>query len=99
MAPATLLLSLDDTKAPNYRNNNWLKDLGNYFEWPKVAGAMIKTVFTILPHFVLRYRTMRPDVARDALVATHGGLSLAWCATLCYIAPMALSRVICAFGQ
>src|SRR6266850_3131192 len=25
MAPATLLLSLDDTKAPNYRNNNWLK--------------------------------------------------------------------------
>jgi hypothetical protein len=43
MAPATLLLSLDDTKAPNYRNNNWLKDLGNYFEWPKVAGAVIKT--------------------------------------------------------
>src|SRR5260370_40890559 len=79
-------------------NNNWLKDLGNYFEWPKVAGAMIKTVFTILPHFVLRYRTMRPDVARDALVATHGGLSLAWCATSCHISPMALSRGVCALG-
>ena len=42
---------------------------------------------------------MRPDVARDALLATHGGLSLAWCATLCHISPMALSRVICAFGH
>ena len=42
---------------------------------------------------------MRPDVARDALLATHGGLSLAWCATICHISPMALYRVICAFGQ
>src|ERR671935_3314089 len=56
-------------------------------------------VFTVLPHFVLRYRSMRPDVARDALVATHGGLSLEWCATICHISPMALYRVICAFGQ
>jgi hypothetical protein len=24
-------------------------------------------VFTVLPHFVLRYRSMRPEVARDAL--------------------------------
>ena len=53
----------------------------------------------MLPHFVLRYRTMRPDVARDALLATHGGLSLEWCATICHISPMALYRVICAFGQ
>ena len=36
------LLFLDDAKAPNCRNNNWLKDLGNYSEWPKVAGAVIK---------------------------------------------------------
>src|SRR5919206_4063621 len=42
---------------------------------------------------------MRPDVARDALLATHGGLSLEWCATICHISRMALSRVICAFGQ
>jgi hypothetical protein len=53
----------------------------------------------VLPHFVLRYRKMRPDVARDALLATHGGLSLEWCATICHISPMALYRVICAFGQ
>src|SRR5215467_7299608 len=35
-----------------------------------------RAVFTILPHFVLRYRHMRPGVARDALLATYGGLSL-----------------------
>src|SRR5215472_2486656 len=56
-------------------------------------------VFTVLPHFVLRYRQMRPDVARDALLATHGGLSLELCAVICHISPMALYRVICAFGQ
>jgi hypothetical protein len=42
---------------------------------------------------------MRPEVARDALLTTHGGLSLEWCATICHISPMALYRVICAFGQ
>ena len=42
---------------------------------------------------------MRPDVARDALLATHGGLSLEWCAVICHISPMALYRVICALGQ
>src|SRR5437660_11622427 len=39
-----------------------------------------KAVFTVLPHFVLRYRRMSPDVARQALMATHGGLSVEWCA-------------------
>jgi hypothetical protein len=42
---------------------------------------------------------MRPDVARQALIATHGGLSLEWCATICHISPMALYRLICALGQ
>jgi hypothetical protein len=56
-------------------------------------------VFTVLPHFVLRYRQMRPEVARDALLATHGGLSLELCATVCHISPMALYRLICALGQ
>ena len=58
-----------------------------------------KAVLTILPHGVLRYRQMPPDVARDALVATHGGLSLELCAVLYHISPMALYRVICAFGH
>src|SRR5215468_484162 len=72
--------------------------LGGLTIW-RIQCTRCKAVFTVLPHFVLRYRKMRPDVARDALVATHGGLSLEWCATICHISPMALYRVICAFGQ
>jgi len=53
----------------------------------------------VLPHFVLRYRHMRPDVARDALLATHGGLSLELCAVIGHISPMALYRLVCAFGH
>src|SRR5262249_13802448 len=48
-----------------------------------------RAVFTVLPHFVLRYREMRPEVARDALLATHGGLSLELCAVICHLSPMA----------
>src|SRR5256886_8698905 len=58
-----------------------------------------RAVFTVLPHFVLRYRHMRPEVARDALLATHGGLSLELCAVLYHISPMALYRLVCAFGH
>jgi hypothetical protein len=72
--------------------------LGGLTIW-RMQCTRCKAVFTVLPHFVLRYRTMRPDVARDALLATHGGLSLEWCAMICHISPMALYRVICAFGQ
>jgi hypothetical protein len=53
----------------------------------------------VLPHFVLRYRQMHPEVSRDALWVTQGGLSLERCAVLYHIAPMALSRLICALGQ
>src|SRR6266702_4331515 len=72
--------------------------LGGLTIW-RIQCTTCKAVFTVLPHFVLRYRTMRPDVARDALLATHGGLSLAWCAVIGTIAPMALSRLVCALGQ
>jgi hypothetical protein len=65
----------------------------------RVQCTTCKAVFTVLPHFVLRYRQMRPEVARDALLATHGGLSLELCAVICHISPMALYRLICAFGQ
>ena len=58
-----------------------------------------KAVFTVLPHFILRYRQMRPEVARHALLATHGGLSLELCAVIEHISPMALYRLICALGQ
>jgi len=35
-------LFLDDAKAPNCQKNNGFSDLGNYSEWPKVAGAVIQ---------------------------------------------------------
>jgi hypothetical protein len=35
------LLYLDDVRAPNCRKNNEFKNLGNYSEWLKVAGAVI----------------------------------------------------------
>src|SRR4030095_8154198 len=72
--------------------------LGGLTIW-RVQCTTCKAVFTVLPHFVLRYRQMRPDVARDALIATHGGLSLELCAVIGHISPMALYRVICACGQ
>src|SRR6266705_6226533 len=58
-----------------------------------------KAVFTVLPHFVLRYRQMRPEVARDALLATQGGLSLELCAVIWHISPMTLYRLVCALGH
>jgi len=72
--------------------------LGGLTIW-RIQCTSCTAVFTVLPHFVLRYRRMSPDVARQALIATHGGLSLEWCATICHISPMALYRLICALGQ
>jgi hypothetical protein len=72
--------------------------LGGLTIW-RLQCTTCKAVFTVLPHFVLRYRRMRPEVARDALLATHGGLSLELCAVLYHISPMALSRLVCAFGR
>jgi hypothetical protein len=72
--------------------------LGGLTIW-RIQCTRCRAVFTVLPQFVLRYRKMRLDVARQALIATHGGLSLEWCATICDISPMALYRLICALGQ
>ena len=72
--------------------------LGGVTIW-RMQCTRCKAVFTVLPHFILRSRPLRPDVARKALLATHGGLSLELCAVLCHISPMALYRLICARGQ
>jgi hypothetical protein len=72
--------------------------LGGVTIW-RLQCTRCKAVFTVLPHFVLRYRQMRPAVAREALLATHGGLSLEHCAIICHISPMALYRLVCAFGH
>src|ERR671932_554738 len=72
--------------------------LGGLTIW-RIQCTTCKAVCTVLPHFVVRYRQMRPEGAREALLATHGGLSLEWCAVICHISPMALYRLICALGQ
>jgi hypothetical protein len=72
--------------------------LGGLTIW-RMQCTACKAVFTVLPHFVLRYRQMTPDVARAALLATQGGLSLECCAVIYHISPMALYRLICALGQ
>jgi hypothetical protein len=72
--------------------------LGGLTIW-RIQCTTCRAVFTVLPHFVLRYRQMRPEVARDALLAMHGGLSLELCAVLYHFSPMALYRLLCAFGH
>src|SRR5712664_3350724 len=72
--------------------------LGGLTIW-RIQCTRCKAVFTVLPHFVLRYRQMRPEGARDALMATQGGLSLELWAVIYHISPMALYRLVCALGQ
>src|SRR5919201_1473674 len=67
--------------------------LGGVTIW-RIQCTTCKAVFTVLTHFILRYRQMRPDVARDALLATHGGLSLERCAVIHHISHMALYRLV-----
>src|SRR5215813_3831059 len=71
--------------------------LGGVTIW-RLQCTTCRAVFTVLPHFVLRYHAMPPEVARKALLATHGGLSVEWCAVIYHISPMALYRLVCAFG-
>ena len=63
--------------------------LGGLTIW-RIQCTRGKAVCTVLPHCVLRYRTMRPAVARDALLATHGGLRVERWAVMGPLAPMAV---------
>jgi hypothetical protein len=72
--------------------------LGGLTSW-RIQCTTCKAVFTVLPHCVLRDRQMRPEGARQAFIATHGGLSLEWCAGICNISPMALYRLLCGLGH
>src|SRR5215510_2099180 len=81
------------------RHSHYVRvQLGGVTIW-RLQCTTCRAVFTVLPHFILRYRQMRPDTARDALLATHGGLSLELCAGICHISPMSLYRLICALGH
>jgi hypothetical protein len=42
---------------------------------------------------------MKPETAKQALLATHGGLSLENCAIMLNVSPMAIYRLICAIGR
>jgi len=73
--------------------------LGGLVIW-RLQCKRCQAVFTILPHFALRYSGVKPEVAQKALLATHGGLSLEWSATIIdNISPMAIYRLVCAFGR
>src|SRR5438094_9943233 len=52
--------------------------LGGLTIW-RLQCTTCRAVFTVLPHFVLRYRQMRPEVARDVLLASPGVLRLDTC--------------------
>src|SRR5262249_1662863 len=81
------------------RHSHYLRvRLGGVTIW-RLQCTTCHAVFTVLPHFILRYRQMRPAVARDVLLATPTGPSLELCAVLYHISPMALYRLVCAFGH
>jgi hypothetical protein len=72
--------------------------LGGVTIW-RLQCTQCKAVFTVLPPVVLRDRQLCPAVARKALLAMHGGLSLERCAVICHISPMALYRLVCTCGH
>jgi hypothetical protein len=71
--------------------------LGGVTIW-RLQCTPCTAVCTVLPHCVLRDRQRHPEVAREALVATHGGLSVERCAVSCHRSPMALYGLIGACG-
>ncbi len=65
----------------------------------RIQCTGFRAVFTVLPHFVLRYRKMKPETAKKALWATHGGLSLELCAVIENVDAMAIYRMVCSIGR
>src|SRR5215510_6981409 len=65
--------------------------LGGLTIW-RIQCTSCKAVCTVLPHFVLRYRRMSPEVARRALIATHDGMV---CHHLPYLPHGPLSLDLC----
>ena len=63
--------------------------LGGLTIW-RIQCTPCKAVCTILPHCGLRYRSRRPEGARAALLAPHGGLRWERWAVRYHLSPMAL---------
>jgi hypothetical protein len=73
--------------------------VGNLVIW-RLQCKHCRAVFTILPHFVLRYRSMSPEHAKQALLAVYGGLSLEWTAMVVpEVSPMGVYRLLCSIGH
>src|SRR3989442_14117886 len=56
------------------RHSHYLRVRLNGVTIWRLQCTTVRAVLTVLPHFVLRYRQMQPEVARNAPLATHGGL-------------------------
>ena len=65
----------------------------------RIQCTACRAVFTVLPHFVLRYRQMKPEIAKRVLWETHGGLSLELSAVIQNVCPMAVYRLVCSLGR
>lgn len=73
--------------------------VGNLVIW-RLQCKHCRAVFTIMPQFVLRYRSMTPEHAKQALLAVYGGLSLEWTAMVVPdVSPMGVYRLLCSFGH
>jgi len=71
--------------------------LGGLTIW-RIQCCECKATFSILPQFVLRYRAMHPEVAKNALIASNGGLSLENTSLILHISAMSIYRLLCAIG-
>lgn len=81
------------------RHSHYLRiRVGNLVIW-RVQCKHCKAVFTVLPHFVLRYQSMPVETARQSLFALYGGLSLENTAALLNVTAMAVYRLICRIGN
>lgn len=65
----------------------------------RIQCTHCKAVFTVLPHFVLRYRKMHPEIAEKTLRAACGGLSLELCSVLFNVSAMSVYRMMCGIGR
>src|SRR5215510_13638160 len=61
--------------------------LGGVTIW-RIQCTTCRAVFTVLPHFILRYRQMRPEVARDVLFGAQGDYGTELCPCIRHDSPM-----------
>ncbi len=65
----------------------------------RIQCCCCKAVFTVLPHFLIRYSRLQIETAKSALYLTHYGSSLEVCANHLNISAMSIYRLVCQFGK